>query len=94
MTVIYRQRLTPIGWAGLALAVVCPIASAAISHDWLTSPYAAPPNAVYAAALFVGMVIAPVLILIGREYFPVAIPEPTAEVMPQASSEPRRVAGY
>lgn len=94
MTTIYRQRLTPLGWAGLVLAIVCPIVSAAISHDWLTSPYAAPPNVVYAAAVFVGMVLAPVLILIGREYFPVAAPEPAAEVRPQVSSEPRRLAGY
>lgn len=80
---VYRQRLTPLGWLGLALAIVCPIASAAISYDWLTTPYAQPPNVVYAAALFAGMVIAPVLILIGREYFPFTAPEPV--VAPQPS---------
>ena len=82
---VYRQRLTPLGWLGLALAIVCPIASAAISYDWITSPYAQPPNVVYVAALFVGMVIAPALILIGREYFPFTAPEPQATVAPPPS---------
>lgn len=73
---VYRQRLTPLGWAGLVLAVICPIASAMLSYDWLTSPYGRAPNVVYVAALFAGTVIAPVLILIGREYFPFTAPEP------------------
>lgn len=82
---VYRQRLTPLGWLGLALAIVCPLASAAISYDWITSPYAQPPNVVYVAALFVGMVVAPVLILIGREYFPFTAPEPQTASAPQSS---------
>lgn len=82
---VYRQRLTPLGWLGLALAIVCPLASAAISYDWITSPYAQPPNVVYVAALFAGTVIAPVLILIGREYFPFTAPEPQMASAPQSS---------
>lgn len=80
---VYRQRLTPLGWFGLALAIVCPLASAAISYDWITSPYAQPPNVVYVAALFAGMVVAPVLILIGREYFPFTAPEAQAISAPK-----------
>lgn len=80
---VYRQRLTPLGWAGLVLAVICPIASAMLSYDWLTSPYGRPPNVVYVAALFAGTVIAPVLILIGREYFPFTAPEAQAISAPK-----------
>lgn len=90
---VYRQRLTPMGWAGLLLALICPAASAAMGYSFLTAgPYASPPNAALVIACFVGSVLAPVLILIGREYFPFTAPEASGVSAPAPVA--RRPAGY
>lgn len=89
----YRQRLTPIGWAGLVMALICPAASAAMGYSVLTSgPYVQPPAAWLVIACAVGTILAPVLILLGREYFPYEAPEPS--VSREVPSAPRRPAGY
>lgn len=67
----YRQRLTALGWAGLALLIICPAWLSILFSQMFTARNSfQQPNTGLMVIVAIGATVAPVLILIGREYYP------------------------
>ena len=68
----YRQRLTLAGWAGVALLIICPMTLAHLYRQLLDARYSfQEPSVMLIFLVAVGAALAPVLILVGREHYPV-----------------------
>lgn len=67
----YRQRLTGIGWLGLALLIICPAWLGMLYFQLIAARYSyQEPSAGLMLALAIGATVSPVMILVGREYYP------------------------
>jgi hypothetical protein len=71
---LFRQRLTWVGWTGLALLICVPIASAFYIGAWLDASSYRKPEPMLGMVLFAAGIVAGVMVLIGRETYVVKAP--------------------
>ncbi len=84
---VYRQSFTAIGWIGLALAVICPMALSALWTEKLnaTLPFQEP-SSFLMTLVATGCLLGPILVLVGREYYAVAAKTPEPAEPPKPGS--------
>lgn len=70
-TPIYRQRLTSLGWIGASLFVLCPVVMALTAREALLAGYLyGSPDIAPVVVAGIGWLVAPILLLVGREHYP------------------------
>lgn len=82
---VYRQSFTAIGWIGLALAVICPMALSALWSKKMsaTLPFQEP-SSFLITLVATGCLLGPILVLVGREYYAVT----SKSIEPEAPPKP------